>query len=218
MFAKLKTVFNSNSQDPKYFRLLFKPSWLSLTFGIFFSLALVVIGFLTTKINNSVLGKALFITHNATSGVSSDYHTVINNLGRYQIINDVVLFAFWGGVALIVYLTATHLIKSLKDASDIEHEAVTVKSARYLIIDEAIMRLTIRIIALISLLILIKITIHDVFPYNLSSAHALALKVDLVNGLFTLISFLLMILMVHCLICCLRLLILRPRLFGYVPE
>jgi hypothetical protein len=207
----------TNYQGMKQLRLLITPSWLSGFICIVLSLLITVAAIIIASPKNSVIGQDLFAAHNASTGVNSVYQTVVTNLSRYPIIGDMVMAVFWGAIGLIVYIFTVNLIRALSAVATVEQEMHFVNAQRRSILSQAFLRLLTRLAALGAWLILIIFSYHTVLPYDLASAHSMTSNFGLSSSLSALTGTVLLVVDFSIQTICLRLLLLRERVFETAP-
>jgi hypothetical protein len=196
-----------------HFSRLLSPSLLSgfiaVTIGLLVEGTAVAIA-----LSGSALNQELFSAHQASAGTFTDYHTILNNLGRYQFINDLPIYLFWIGNGVVVYLLTMWVYRGLAKGVRIEHELKYVHINQKSLLMHTMIDFCIRVITTICGLFFIKYSFDYLLPYALKTAHTFATAVTIVNFAFTLLSVVLIIVACGVITVGLRLLALRYRLFS----
>lgn len=201
-----------NSHAVSRIRLLITPSWISGFISITGALIIVAGALWIAFASSNRLNQDIFAVHSVANGVASSYQNVATNLSNYKIANELFFIAFWAGVGIVAYIFVAQLIKALSAAVDIEQEYHYVNAQRRSLLTEAILRLGIRLGALLVWLLIIILTFHKVLPLDLASARDLIQHFSL-NALLKIVAvFVLIVIDFSTQTICLRLLYLRPRM------
>jgi hypothetical protein len=192
---------------------VFTPSLLSGFICISAPILVMTISVLIQHFDGNDLNQEIGAFHSVTSGAVMTYQSVATNLSQNQIINNLPLYLFWGGVGCIVYLFTIRIILAFSKVVDFEHEMNYVNTRRKPLIIEAAVRGVVRLVALTLWVIILLLTLHHLLPYNLLEARNLAAtltKRSIVDAVF--VTILLMVdFGIQTII--LRLLALKPRVF-----
>ncbi len=202
-----------NILPPQAWQIL-QPSWfssfISLTLAIVISLSAVI----TAEIKYSSFAQDIFAVHNAASAkFSSSYQTIAGNLGRYQIINDLVVLLFWMGIGLVAYFFLSRLIKGLSAAYKVEQELHYVNSKPRKVLRESGLHLLLRLIGLLLWWIVLQLLFNQLLPYDLASSSAIVKQFTVINSLWLVLATFLLVVNFSLQAACLRLMVLRRRLF-----
>jgi hypothetical protein len=203
-------------ENPSHFqiRLLITPSWLSGLVSVVTGLAVIGVAALLARFSGSIVEQEVFALHSATAGAAANSRAIATSLSRNRLLDNLPLFAFWAGVGLIVYLFATHIVKAFSRAIELEQEMNYVHTKRQALIRQAMLQALIRLTALLLLIALLLLTFHKVLPSSLQGAHALAASFSLPHLAAALVWAVVLAIDTSLLTIGLRLLFLRPRLFG----
>lgn len=128
---------------------------------------------------------------------------------------NIPLFVFWGAVGAAVYLLLASFIKGLRQAVELGSELGYVNASKIRLLGEISIHFAVRVVAALALLFFLRWFIAVIVPYVLALARIttgdfLAWQsigyIALGWGLLTISA--------HIIVICLRLLILRSRIFG----
>lgn len=189
------------------------PSWLS---GLIAVLAgvLVVIGTVVLTHVSGTLQQGLLGLHLAYQQ-SSGAQTVSNTFAQNTTLNNVLLFVLWGAVGLAVYSIVQNVVQELSSADELMHELEYARTNRRDILRAVALRAVIRLGALIAWWLLVRFMIFKLIPYDIASARLSALHLTSASDWTrSILGGTVCMLGVQGLAILLRLLVLRPRLFG----
>ncbi|HSW79947.1 MAG TPA: hypothetical protein VLG47_04170 [Candidatus Saccharimonadales bacterium] len=209
-------VESDESEDARLLVVFLSPSWLSalvcFLFGLFIIIGTVLLTHVGSDVQQSLLG-----LHNVytTSSLGTSVHTVGNNFGQNQFLNNTLLFILWGTVGLVVYSIVQGALNELKEADKLLKELNYVHAKRNEIIKNVALRAAIRLGALIFWWFILRLLIFMIVPYAIAAAHISSANLTVPNDwLWSLIAGFACMIGLHILIVLTRLIFLRPRLFG----
>jgi hypothetical protein len=196
--------------------LLLLPSWIvnfvGLTFGILATGATIVL----SQYEGSELQRQIFeVQTNGTPGAEADsYRAIADNFANNNFLGALPLLLTWAAVGLIVYYFAIAIVRSFGQAAELRDELNYVHVSRQERLREAWQHLAIRIAAAVGWFVFIKITLSILIPYALSAAKIASQEFSLQAVGYTLLSVgvLYVTACIHAVF--LRLIALKPRLFG----
>ena len=195
---------------------LVTPSWASGIFTFLVSLCFVA-GTILLAHFGSGAQQSLLGLHSvySQSSVAASADTVGEHLSGNTLFNNGILFILWGSVGLMVYSVVQGVAKEFQNTDDLIHELHYVHVDRHKVLREVEIRSAIRFITLAVWWVLAWAILHKVIPYAIASAHVNAYHLrDVKAWLRTLLGFALCLISIHGLVVGVRLMALRPRLFG----
>lgn len=148
------------------------------------------------------------------SGLSRNYALFANWADQNPYARDLPLLVFWALTGLVVYVCLAQIIKVLSGAIELEHEMYYVHARRGRIIRDALLRLLVRIGAIIGLSLTIAYALHHVLPRCLAAATAVALHPTAADTAQLLLATALLMVGFLLQTILLRLLFLRLRVLG----
>lgn len=196
--------------------LLLLPSWVVNFVG-------VAVGVLTTgativlsHYQGSELQRQIFeVQANAQPGAEADsYQTIASNFSDNQFVGALPLLLVWAAVGLAVYFFANSIVRSFSQAAELRDELNYVHVSRQQRLHEALQHFGIRVAAVIGWFIFIKVSLSVLIPYALASAKVAADSWSFANVGYAVLAagVLYVTVCVHAVF--LRLIALKPRLFG----
>jgi hypothetical protein len=207
------------SKNRSLFFSLLKPSGVSGLLVVMASL-LIVIGVISVRDYGSSDLHQLLQTHGQSQPtVSSSYQTLSNHFSVSVVVSDIPLLIFWGGVGAVAYSFAVAVFKTVRNAIDFRLELDYVHANRRSLLRVAIERLILRAIVLGFWLLYMRYTAHVILPYAMAIIRAASSRTSWLLALgHWALAFGLLVACLHLHIILLRLVALRPRLFGWVYQ
>jgi hypothetical protein len=161
------------------------------------------------------LGLNIAYNHSSLTTVS---HTVSMSFLGNQYVGHTVFIAFWGAVGLVIYLLVFGMLHRMENFLSLVSELGYAHVVRHQYFIYHIVRSLLRILAVIAWCLLLPFFIYKLIPYGIATAQISALhSVSVKNWLFSVLICGACILTIHALTVFLRLMVLRPRLFGESP-
>jgi hypothetical protein len=199
---------------------ILRPSWLSSAIAITVGLVIFIGPFLLfrfgTTAQEGILGLSLAYQHSSLTTVS---HAIGTHFLGNSVVGQSVFVAFWGAVGLVVYYLTLGLVRQGKDIFSLIRQFGYVNVIHHQFIQYHLSRSFLRIGAVVAWCLLLPLLIYRLIPYGVAAAHASAFRATSINNwLLNLLFCIICILAVHALTVCLRLMVLRTRLFGASPE
>ena len=208
----MKYVPAAANLDRKLFDYLLWPSWLSASICL---LAGLVVGLGTVLFTHFQTSSFRLQLLNAQVSAPTRYQTLTSHILSNSFISNLPLLLFWTLVGLIVYLFVANIFAGIRNTADLKDELNYVNADRHELIMNALKHLLIRLLVLVVWIIYIFIFFNHIVPYCVAAALAGSGQLGgLQDGLYILISIVLMALAVHVHVILLRLLLLRPRVFS----
>ncbi|MDB5175623.1 MAG: hypothetical protein JWM81_481 [Candidatus Saccharibacteria bacterium] len=189
------------------------PSWLELTVAAIITVIMGAGAYLSKVINSntdfqggvSLLG----------SSTSSSIQRVTDSLAQNTLISNLPLLFFWASVGFVVYSSAIHVSAIFSNAEDLREQMGYVHSSRQALVNDAIMRLVIRTVAVVAWAFYIKLFIVIIIPYTLA-AFQVSFNAILLSDkiLYSLLAAAVMIFGLHIHVMLLRIITLRSKLLS----
>lgn len=204
-----------SKEDGKNFALLLRPSWLSGLLTVVISLGVVI-------------GAAALLYYNGSSWqqlISEQRHTsseVTNNLTAFEtkvnsnpFVSSLPLLIFWAGVGVIVYSFIIAIMEMFHNALELKQEMRYIHANRPLLLRQALLHLLLRGIFLSAWVFFVSATLHTILPYVIALTYAGSGNLGwLYNSTYLIGAILVSMICLHLHTVLLRLLALKPRLFG----
>jgi L-cystine uptake protein TcyP (sodium:dicarboxylate symporter family) len=200
-------------QDQKDLDTLLTPSWLSGFVTVVASLLVVFgsLGLLYFKTKDFQLLTVL----QASDSTGAHSQAISDNFSSSSLVSDVPLFIFWAGVGVVAYAFTIAIINALQSAAFMQEELGYLHADRQKLLRYAAERLGVRLVALVAWFVYLNYTVHRLVPYAMAVAYAGTTESNwLKGGVLIFGSTLMLIIVFHLHTILLRLIALRPRLFG----
>lgn len=207
------SIRSETAGNSKLLGVFLLPSWMS---GLIAALAgiLVIGGTVLLTHAGSTLHQGLLGLHLAYQQ-SSGAQTVSNTFAQNNSLNNVLLFVLWGAVGLVIYSIVQNMVHEFSSADELVHELHYVHADRRKILRAVGLRATVRLGALLAWWLLVRFMVYKLVPYDIAAARLSALHLTNVSDWArSVLGGAVCMLGVHGLTILLRLLVLRPRLFG----
>jgi multisubunit Na+/H+ antiporter MnhB subunit len=215
LVLSLHKHFNAKPGEPNPFDMLITPSWMSLLLGIVVSLIVVLGSLGLAYYRSSTLQTLINLDQTQSTKVDGSYRVTSENDRLSVILSDLPLFIFWAGVGMAAYSFTTGIWGSFQSVAELGEEMNYVHVKRRELLTYAFERLALRIGALIGLLALLNYTVHRILPYSVALSYAGTTENNWLTGvLFVLFGMLVLLVVSHAHTILLRLIVLKPRLFG----
>lgn|GEM_PF-1266804 len=212
----IKQSLGASDDNHKLFVILLNPSWLSGLVAAIASLAVMMTTVIALHFPGSSL-QLLLDDHkgSAAPSLSTGSLTVSNNFSSNQLISDIPLFVLWGCVGLLVYSLIISIANALGGVGELMVELNFTHVRRWRLLGQELSRLLIRIVVLVGWVLFTEITIHTILPYVIALTQFASGAVGIVNTVLdTFLAFVVLTVCLHLHVILLRLLMLKPRLFG----
>lgn len=193
---------------------LIMPSWISGLISAVVTLLIVILNVAIGGLPAGDKGQVLYVIRSAARSLSSPVQGLANQLSKYSLLADAPLIIFWAFVGLMVYFLTMRVIKAVTSTVEIEEETHFVHANRSIIIGAAILRTVLRIVAFLILIGLLLLLIHRVVPESIGRSRTIALAFSSHNLVLLLLWSLALFVLLNLLTSAIRLIFLRPRLFG----
>ena len=181
----------------------------ALLAGFAFMTTVYVGSFESVQVQNIQAGELSSNRFIAWYQVTYDKIVLSNSLGA------VSLFMFWSVVGLVSYLTVIGLISAFKEANDLKNQSDYVHIDRRKLYREELLRLVLRIIALLMLFVSLQFFMKSVLPWGRELARVGATEqLWFSQALYVASSLVVVAVGVHVLVVLVRLAMLRVRIFG----
>lgn len=201
------------SPEIRHVKLLLAPSSLSGVVVMAIMLILSVIVMLGVHYKESIFGESFSVASRSTN---TAYLQFAHKFDSNALLSNVPLMLLWGCVGLIVYLFAVAVYRAFNDAAEIGTELSYVHANRRTQLTEVFVHLVVRVLALIGWVFYAKFFMATLLPQALASVRSIVVGGEsLVMEVINLVGgFALGLLALHLHVVFLRLLVLKPRLWG----
>jgi len=195
---------------------LLTPSWVVNFFGIAIGVIATGAVIVLTKYESSALRFQIFDvqSRNIVDQQQGIYANITLEARDSSFLGALPLLITWACVGLLVYYFAMALAKSFGSAAAMREQMDYVNASRAGIKKQAFISLGIRLLATLGWFIFIKLSISFIVPYALASASAAATGFSLQTVGYAVMAVVVLYLdvVIHAIF--LRLVLLRPRVFG----
>lgn len=204
-------------KDLKLLGLVISPSWLSALIGIVAGLVVCVGVIAVFTANDSTIQRQLVSWQQSQPVQAPQPYVPDPAANKPTLKNSWTLLIVWSVIGLVVYIIAGSIIHSLGKAKQLHESLGYVNANPDKMIKLEAEHILLRVLAAISLGILISVFIKTVLPYSITAAHASAADVLSLDGLlYALLSFAMVFAGLHLVTIFLRLSLGRIRLFSDV--
>lgn len=156
-------------------------------------------------------GSSIGLLKSGQDTLDTIFQTTFGN----ALLNKIIFFAFWCFVGLVVYILISGAGKTTLAISDVTHQLQYFNVRKKQFEEQLGLRLMVGAIALLGLFIYGVFFMRMLFPFALLCGQIGVGDISSINGwLYILAGFTVLTLSFHLIIVALRLLLLRPRLFG----
>lgn len=205
----------SHSQNISHlaFVELLKPSWLSGVLCVFLGLVVSVGTVVINNYKSSPLRLDIidYKSSHTLSNITS------NGILSNTLVKNLPLLLFWVVVGIVVYICAANIMRALSNTAEMKSEMEYVHANKHDIIVSAIEELGFRIGALLAWVVYIVFFFRHIVPYCVDLSLVGAGQLHTVTGYgYVMLSIVVLAVSLHINVILLRLLLLRPRVFGSV--
>lgn len=202
----------------RFVGILIQPSLSSLVLCLTASALLLVVSSISYNAQSGFLYDFIFgpdssvdLIESGRSTFDAIYQTAFGN----PLLNKIVFFAFWCLVGLVVYFLLTGAGKTTSVISDTAHQLHYFNARKKQFEQELGLRLIIASIAVLFGLIYSVFFIRTLLPFSVLCGRIGVGSLNTLSGwLYTMAGFAVLALSLHIFIVTLRLLLMRPRLYG----
>lgn len=215
MSASISKLWKELNHESHSSYLLITPSWLSGVIAVIGAIAVVVATIVATQFPGSSYWEILQTQSVAEPTVSRNYETVNNNLEVNSFVSSMPLFIFWAGVGVMVYAFAANIFNIFQKAAIFKEEMEFVNMNRRQLIYEALLKLGLRVLFFVIWLIFVQLTLKIFIPYGVAATqYASQIDSSFTGLVYLLLALAIVAVTLHIHAVLLRLIRLRPRLFG----
>ncbi len=209
----MKHFAYNSSYDSQLFGILLSPSWLSGLLAIMASGIVVAFAVISSQYKGSDTRLQLLHLHTQTQASTA---SIGHALDRSPFISNLPLLLFWCLVGLVVYMFAVNIVGAIQHAAQFNEELATYANInRRVMIRAAIQKLGIRLIVLVVWIPYILFFFKWMAPYVMRLAIIASVELTTFTGImYLLTAVILLTIGLHFHTILLRLMLLRPRLFG----
>ena len=192
---------------------LFTPSWVTNVIGVAFALLLTAGVIVLTQFQGSEIQMQIFDAQSAGTGIQQDitYQQVAENMSDNKFLGSLPLLLTWACVGLVVYFLAMSIAKSIGGLVNVRDQLEYVHTSRDALLRETFVRLGLRLVAIVGLLIVLRLSFGILIPYALASANIAGQNVSVTSAGYVLLSMIVLYVVVYLITLALRLVSLRPR-------
>jgi ABC-type multidrug transport system permease subunit len=213
--SQIKQWFDAANRGRPELGLLISPSWLSGLLAVVTALAVVIGTVISVQYQGSNLQLLREAQTKQQQPINDSFQEVGSSLSKSQLISDIPLLILWGGVGFVVYMFTINLAAAFKRAIDFEHELDYVHADRDQMIRHAIVHAVFRFAVLVAWFLYLQFTLRVLLPYVVALGYAGAgATINRQSGIYLVTGVLLLALGIHLHTVLLRLVMLRPRIFG----
>lgn len=172
---------------------------------------------LSVNYKGSLLSQSFSIASNSSA---STYQQLANKFDQNHILSNLPLLLFWGCVGLIVYYFAVAAYRAFHDVAEVNAELHYVNASRRKQLNVVFLHLVIRVVTLAAWFVYGNYFLHVIVPFALSDIRSIAAGGStLTSEILRLVDGVVIgLLALHLNTIFLRLIFLRPRLFGVTYE
>lgn len=201
--------------DLTAFGELLKPSWLSGLLAVVISLAVVIGAVALLHYNGSDWQQLIDHRQQQASAVSTNSGTFEDKVNSNAFISSLPLLIFWAGIGMIVYSFIIAITDVFRNVLELKEEMHFVHANRRYLLRQALFHLLLRGIFLLMLVFLVSFTLHTILPYVIAMAYAGSGGLGWIyNATYLVGGVVIGALTLHLHAVLLRLVVLKPRLFG----
>lgn len=207
MLTYLQRLLGITAFDGKLFRRLLTPSWAGGVTYVFISVATVGTLMALSQYNGSLFEHQLYALNLSLERTVAEnpYDDYAGSPGSLDtIVSGAFTLLIWGSMAALIYLCGVALIGSVRASH----------SPRFTMATVAFVHLVLRGLALCLLVLAIWVFIKVIVLYAFTTAYVTGIDAPGLQGTgLILLAITLLIAGLHMLVVCLRLFLLRPRIF-----
>lgn len=208
-----KSVLSFSKDDLNQLGDLLKPSWLSGLVVVVASLAIVFGS--VAYLHYSGSSWQLLLSNQQQHEVESNSVALEQEVTGNVLVSNLPLLVFWAGVGMIVYSFIIALGDIFRNVVELKEEMHYVHANRKSLLGQAILHLVLRAIFLTIWVIYVQYSIHILLPYVIALAYAGSGDIGLIYNMTYLAgAVVIAAISLHLHTVLLRLLLLKPRLFG----
>jgi hypothetical protein len=204
-----------NRIEQKHIKLALTPSLLSGAVGSLVSVALIVCAIVVSLGKSGRLKNDLFAVSYFRSGLNGHYHSIAHSLDSNNFVSELGLWLFWIVIGLIAYAFAINLFKVVMSFAYFKKSLHYVHAKPHQMIKELLLHTGLRLVAFIAGWILIHICFKNILPYCLAVISSVSKHWSIIGEVKLVLIMLTLLILWHLLTLIVRLLTLKPRVFGY---
>jgi hypothetical protein len=196
---------------------LITPSWLSGFIGGAVAILVTSAGIVISRYQGSELQQQIFENqaNAAANGTANGvYENITANIANNSLLNTVPMLLTWAAVGLVIYYLSVSIGQSMARTVDLREQMEYVHSSRQELMRQATRNTLVRLAAVIAWFVLIKLTIGVFVPYALAAASIAGDSLSFASAGYALLAMAILFGTVQLHAIVLRLIALRPRLFG----
>jgi hypothetical protein len=196
---------------------LLSPSWLSGIGVVVGALAIIVWAAAAFYLPGSELHILLQEAQPSQPELSTNTDRLQEHLAINKFMSNLPLLLLWGGVGAVVYVFTISIANAIARTSVLKAQMNYLHADKKKLVHEAIQRLVIRLLFVLVWFLLIKLSLKLLLPYSIAAVHFATGPNGWVNRIvYISLAFIVLLLTLHAHTVLIRLIGLRPRLFGQV--
>lgn len=195
---------------------LLTPSWVVNVIGIAVAVLVTAAGIVVSQYQGSELQQQIFANQANvdTQTTAGAYESITNNVAENSFLGSLPLLLTWAAVGLVVYFFSMSIARSFGSAASLREQLGYVHLSRQEVLRQTFISLGIRLAATVGWFIFIKFSLSVLVPYALAAASIAAQEFSLQSVGYAVLSATVLYVMVALHAVFLRLIVLKPRLFG----
>jgi hypothetical protein len=206
-------------KNNKNIALLITPSWVVNFVAVSIAVLLTGAVIVLSRYQGSELRQQIFETQQSSAptqsqAISTTFTSVGDYIANNKALSNMPLLFAWACAGLLVYFLAISIAKFFGTAVDVHDELEYVHVSRQQLLREALLHLTIRVAAMVGWLLFIELSLKVFVPYALACANIAAQSLSITSVGYGFLAAVVLCFDVYLHAVFLRLIFLRPRLFG----
>jgi hypothetical protein len=219
--TKIQMNFPDNTQPnqshtasllPKWLDTAFLPSALSFTVTCLISLA--VVGGVVAELLYKRDYAAIAASQSSQAALQDNYQTVGHQLAVNHFVSNAPFVILWGFVGWLTFQCIAWGIGAFKNIAQIRQELDYVNVDRKQFLRSIGLSYLARLVILVLWFVWIKLTLQMLIPYVIALADTVNSVGLLMAMMYAMSAFLLLAVVIHLHVIAIRLILMRPRLFG----
>lgn len=192
-----------------------QPSVLSAGVACGVGAVLVLVAVTAEHYSNSLLQQTIFnINSVPANGPAATFQEAALRIDSNRWLSNLPLFVLWACVGLAAYFVGVWLLGLMKKGKKMQEALEVAGHNRSAFLEHELVRLAIRLVALVAAVLFAKLIMKKVMPYSLALAHEGARHLLVPGVIYVVAAFALVAVAIHAVVVCTRLVCLKARLFD----